>query len=105
MTAKIFIDGEVGTTGLQIRARLEARADVELLRLADAERKDPARRAELLNSVDLAILCLPDAAAREARAALSIAIRATGDADPTLVRRLDARPVRSETLDVAAGTR
>ena len=46
-----------------------------------------------------------DAAAREARAALSIAIRATGDADPTLVRRLDARPVRSETLDVAAGTR
>lgn len=66
MTARIFIDGEVGTTGLQIRARLEARADVELVRLPEAERKDPARRAEVLNSVDLAILCLPDAAAREA---------------------------------------
>ena len=66
MTAKIFIDGDVGTTGLQIRARLEARADVELLRLPEVERKDPARRAELLNAVDLAILCLPDAAAREA---------------------------------------
>lgn len=66
MTAKVFIDGEAGTTGLQIRARLEARADVRLLRLDEAERKDSVARARALNEADLAILCLPDDAAREA---------------------------------------
>ena len=66
MTARVFIDGEAGTTGLQIRARLEARADVSLIRLDEAERKDSAARARALNEADLAILCLPDEAAREA---------------------------------------
>lgn len=66
MTAKVFIDGEVGTTGLQIRARLDGREDLELLRLADDRRKDAAARAEMLNAADVAILCLPDDAAREA---------------------------------------
>ena len=66
MTAKVFIDGEAGTTGLQIRARLEARTDLELVSLPDDARKDAARRAEALNSVDLVVLCLPDDAAREA---------------------------------------
>ncbi len=66
--AKVFIDGEVGTTGLQIRKRLERRADIELLHLPEHARKDPAARAEILNAADLAVLCLPDDAAREAAA-------------------------------------
>jgi len=66
MSARIFIDGEVGTTGLQIRARLENRADIEIVSLSEANRKDAGARRDMLNSVDLAILCLPDDAAREA---------------------------------------
>lgn len=66
MSATVFIDGEVGTTGLQIRERLENRADISFLRLAESERKDPLRRGEMLNSADIVILCLPDDAARDA---------------------------------------
>ncbi len=66
MTAKVFIDGEAGTTGLQIRQRLGERRDIELLHLSDADRKDASKRADLLNTADVAILCLPDDAAREA---------------------------------------
>ncbi len=66
--AKVFIDGEVGTTGLQIRRRLAGRADIELLRLPEHARKDAGARAEMLNAADLAVLCLPDDAAREAAA-------------------------------------
>ncbi|MGT2475212.1 N-acetyl-gamma-glutamyl-phosphate reductase [Paraburkholderia terrae] len=62
----VFIDGDQGTTGLQIHERLRNRTDLELLTLAAAERKDPQRRAEAINACDIAILCLPDAAAREA---------------------------------------
>ncbi|MBQ2767329.1 MAG: N-acetyl-gamma-glutamyl-phosphate reductase [Clostridia bacterium] len=63
---KIFIDGREGTTGLKILERFAGRDDLELIDIPDELRKDPAARAERLNAADIAFLCLPDAAAREA---------------------------------------
>jgi len=66
MTAKIFIDGAVGTTGLEIRERLAARSELTVVTLPDAARKNEAARAQALNDADLVILCLPDEASRQA---------------------------------------
>lgn len=63
---KIFIDGQEGTTGLQIYDRLSARDDIELLTIPESQRKDPDARRERMNNADLVFLCLPDQAAIEA---------------------------------------
>ena len=66
MKPRIFIDGQEGTTGIQIYDRLGNRDDIELMLIDEGKRKDTAERAKLLNAADIAFLCLPDAAAKEA---------------------------------------
>ncbi len=66
VTHKVFIDGAAGTTGLEIADRLAGRSEFTLLTLDDERRKDTSARREALNEADIAILCLPDEAAREA---------------------------------------
>jgi len=68
MKRVVFVDGQEGTTGLRIHEVLAQRDDIELLKVDPAKRKDPLERARLLNAADVAFLCLPDAAAREAAA-------------------------------------
>ncbi len=68
MACTVFVDGQEGTTGLRIHEYLAQRPDVEVLRIDPERRKDAAERARLLNEADVAFLCLPDAAAREAAA-------------------------------------
>ena len=70
MKYRVYVDGQEGTTGLRIHEYLARRDDLELLRIAAERRKDAAERARLLNSADVAFLCLPDAASREAAALL-----------------------------------
>lgn len=65
MKTTVFVDGQEGTTGLQIHERLAKRSDIELLKIAPERRKDLAARAELINASDVTFLCLPDAAAVE----------------------------------------
>ncbi len=66
MTFTVFVDGQEGTTGLRIHEYLAARSDVKVLRIDPDRRKDSAERARLLNASDVAFLCLPDVASREA---------------------------------------
>jgi N-acetyl-gamma-glutamyl-phosphate reductase len=79
--SKIFIDGDAGTTGLEIRARLAGRADLELVSIARERRKDIDAKREILESVDVAVLCLPDDAAKETAALCD----ALGDRAPRIL--------------------
>ena len=66
MKPKVYVDGQEGTTGLKIHEHLACRTDIDILRIDPEKRKDPAARKHLLNTADVAFLCLPDAASREA---------------------------------------
>ena len=66
MSVKVYIDGQEGTTGLKILERFKDRNDIELIKISEEKRKDPAERARLINMSDFTFLCLPDDAAREA---------------------------------------
>ncbi len=65
MGYKVFIDGQEGTTGLKIRKRLQERKDLELLLIAEEDRKELEARLDLIRRADISFLCLPDAASRE----------------------------------------
>ena len=75
MATRIFIDGEAGTTGLQIREKLAGKAGLELVSLPSELRKDAGAKRELLGQVDITILCLPDEAAKEAAKLMTLDYR------------------------------
>ncbi len=95
MSVKVYIDGQEGTTGLKIQERFEGRNDIEIVKISEELRKDPAERARLINSADYVFLCLPDAASREAVSFI--------DKDNDHVRIIDASTAHRTNPDWAYG--
>lgn len=92
---KVYIDGQEGTTGLKIKERFADRNDIELMRISEELRKDPAERARLINAADYVFLCLPDEASREAVSFI--------DKDNDHVRIIDASTAHRTNPDWAYG--